>query len=74
MNAIIWVMFVLPFVTVMWLFDIIFTGLMIMYMKYYCFAFKRSEYLRNRQVVDTMSDQPGDYSHPVALSDWLDRN
>lgn len=74
MNTIIWMMFVLPFVTVVWLLDIMITGLLIMYMKYYCFAFKRSEYLRNRQVVDTLSDQPGDYPRPVALSDWLHRN
>lgn len=74
MNAIIWMMFVLPFVTVVWLVDIVFTGLMIMYMRYYCFAFKRSEYLRNRQVVDTLVEQSTDCHQPQVLRDWLYRN
>lgn len=43
---------VLPFVTIVWFYDIILTTIKIMYGKYYMFAYNRSSYLQERALLD----------------------
>ena len=63
MNLLIWLLFILPFVTMVWLYDIVTQGVKILYARYYCFAMMRSQYLRERIVVDALveSSRPEEY-------------
>lgn len=58
MNILIWMFLVLPFVTMVWFYDIITTMFKILLSKYYVFAFQRSSYLRERVIVDMLVDNP----------------
>ena len=78
MRVLTWLFCVLPFVTIVWFWDILSTLFMICclklhvtYMKYYQFAFNRSGYLQERRVVDAYIHQrPSD---PVIYSpEWVD--
>ena len=52
MKIITYILFVFPFVTVMWLYDIMVTGLKLVCLSYYNFAIHRSEYLRERIIIN----------------------
>lgn len=63
MNFLIWLFFVLPFVSIIWLYDVVTEGVKILYARYYCFAIMRSHYLRERVVIDALveSSRPEQY-------------
>lgn len=71
MNILIWLFLVLPFVTMVWLYDIVTEGIKILYARYYCFAIMRSQYLRERIVVDALveSNRPEQY-----FTHWHSKN
>lgn len=71
MNLLIWLFLVLPFVTMVWLYDIVTQGVKILYARYYCFAMMRSQYLRERIVVDALveSSRPEQY-----FTEWQGKN
>ena len=71
MNLLIWLFFVLPFVTMVWLYDIITEGVKIVYARYYCFAIMRSQYLRERIVVDALVESRGPEQY---FTDWHSKN
>ena len=58
MNFIIWLLFVLPFTTIVWCYDIILGGISLLYNYYYLFASRRSVYLRDRLLVDALCKEP----------------
>ena len=71
MNLLIWMFFVLPFVTMVWVYDIITTMFKILLAKYYVFAFQRSSYLREREIVDMLVDDPNRIS---TYNQWSSNN
>lgn len=52
MKIIVWVFTVLPFVTIVWLYDITSLACIIVANKYYIFAYSRSSYLQERALLD----------------------
>jgi hypothetical protein len=72
MNFLIWLFLVLPFVSMIWLYDVFTEGVKILYARYYCFAIMRSQYLRERIVVDALveSSRPEQYF----IDPWQSKN
>ena len=52
MKIITWILVVLPFVAIVWMYDVIVTGIKILYGKYYIYAYNRSSYLQERALID----------------------
>jgi len=54
-----------------WLYDVVTEGVKILYARYYCFAIMRSQYLRERIVVDALveSSKPEQY-----FTEWQGKN
>lgn len=52
-----WLLFVLPLVTLIWIWDVAREMIGVVCLKYYCYAFKRSSYLQERCIVDTIYKQ-----------------
>jgi hypothetical protein len=52
MRVITWLTTVLPFVMMIWLYDIIITLIRLTYQRYYTFAYARSSYLQERALID----------------------
>ena len=59
MKLVIWLLFVLPFTTIVWFYDIIQTGICLIYNYYYLFASRRSAYLRDRLLLNAMCKESG---------------
>lgn len=54
MNLVVWLIVVLPFVTLVWLMDVVISSVSLIYNIYYSYAYKRSRYLRERIIVNTL--------------------
>jgi len=83
MNFIIWLLFVLPFVVLLWIVEVLYEGATLivlyvwmtickMYRAYYRFAFNRSQYLQEREIIhSTLLPEPEELAK-YRTSQWED--